>query len=176
VAASGAGVVIAPGTEANLGDGLCDLPRWLSSTTPLSVGSDSQVTRQWPEELRLLEYGQRLALRQRNVGADPSLEPATAARLLQRCIAGGGAAAGHAAWGLQAGARADLLLLNLQDPALCGLPSSHLLDGLVFGAPARPFAAAMVAGRWVAQHNDHADKAHATAVAFSAAMVQLHGS
>jgi formimidoylglutamate deiminase len=168
VAASGAGVVIAPGTEANLGDGLCDLPRWLASTTPLSVGSDSQVTRQWPEELRLLEYGQRLALRQRNVAAAPGHEPATAARLLQRCLAGGGAAAGQAAWGLRVGARADLLLLNLQDPALCGLPASHLLDGLVFGAPAQPFAATMVAGRWLAPHDSHA--------AMADAMAQLHGA
>ena len=61
VAASGAGVVLCPSTEANLGDGLPDLPRWLDGATPLSIGSDSHVTRDWREELRLLEYGQRLA-------------------------------------------------------------------------------------------------------------------
>ena len=71
VARSGAGVVICPATEANLGDGLCDLPRWLAGGVPLSLGSDSQVARTWTEELRWLEYGQRLALRQRNVAADP---------------------------------------------------------------------------------------------------------
>jgi formimidoylglutamate deiminase len=61
VARSGAGVVLCPGTEANLGDGLCDLPGWLATGVPLSVGSDSQVTRNCPDELRWLEYGQRLA-------------------------------------------------------------------------------------------------------------------
>ena len=148
VAASGAGVVICPGTEANLGDGLCDLPRWLASGTLLSVGSDSQVTRSWTEELRWLEYGQRLALRRRNVAAAPGEEPATAARLFGRMLAGGAAAAGQPRWGLVAGARADLVLLDTEDPALCGLPASHLLDGLVFAAAARPFLRIMVGGRW----------------------------
>ncbi len=148
VAATGAGVVICPGTEANLGDGLCDLLRWLASATPLSLGSDSQVTRGWTEELRWLEYGQRLALRQRNVSAAPGVQPATAARLFDRVLGGGGAAAGQARWGLVPGARADLLLLDTEDPALSGLPRTHLLDGLLFAAPARPFARTMVAGRW----------------------------
>ena len=149
VAATGAGVVLCPGTEANLGDGLADLPRWLAAGVPLSLGSDSQVTRSWPEELRWLEYGQRLQLRQRNVAAAPGQQPATAARLFERLRQGGGAAAGFAHWGLVEGARADLLVLDAAQSALCGLPPSHLLDGLVFAAPERPFARVMVAGRWV---------------------------
>ncbi len=168
VAASGAGVVICPGTEANLGDGLCDLPRWLAGSTPLSVGSDSQVTRGWPEELRWLEYGQRLALRQRNVAAAPGVQPATAARLFDRVLAGGGAAAGQLHWGLTRGARADLLLLNCDEPGLCGLPPSHLLDGLVFAAPARPFLRTMVAGRWLVPAT--------TRPHFAATMAALHGA
>jgi formimidoylglutamate deiminase len=150
VAATGAGVVLCPSTEANLGDGLPDLPRWLATRTPLSIGSDSHVTRDWREELRLLEYGQRLALRRRNVGAAPDAgAPATAARLFERALAGGAAAAGFKRWGLQAGARADLLVIDAQDPALAEVEPDHLLDALVFSSPARPFARAMVAGRWV---------------------------
>ncbi len=167
VAATGAGVVLCPGTEANLGDGLCDLPHWLQSGTPISLGTDSHVTRGWPEELRLLEYGQRLALRQRNVSSDPAAQPSTAARLVGRCLTGGASAVGRSRWGLVAGARADLLLLNERDPALVGLPASHLLDGLVFAAPAQPFARAMVSGRWTAPTD--------SAPAFAAAMAALWG-
>lgn len=153
VAQRGAGVVICPGTEANLGDGLADLPGWLAAGVPLALGSDSQVTRAWPEELRWLEYGQRLGRRQRNVGAAPGREPATAARLFERVRGGGAAAAGFARWGLEVGARADLLVLDTADAALRGLPASHLLDGLVFAAPLRPFSRVMVAGRWRASHD-----------------------
>ncbi len=148
VARSGAGVVLCPGTEANLGDGVPDLRGWLAAGVPLSLGSDSQVTRGWSEELRWLEYAQRLQHQQRNVAAAPGLQPATAARLFDRVLTGGAAAAGFARWGLQPGARADLLMLDLQEPALIGLPPSHGLDGLVFAAPARPFARVLVAGRW----------------------------
>lgn len=150
VARSGAAVVLCPGTEANLGDGLADLPGWLAAGVPLSLGSDSQVTRAWPEELRWLEYGQRLVLRRRNVAADPASQPDTAARLFDRMLAGGAAAAGQACWGLQPGARADALLVDLDDPALQGMPPARLLDAIVFAAPATPFSRAMVAGRWAA--------------------------
>ena len=166
VAATGAGVVLCPGTEANLGDGLADLPRWLAAAVPLSLGSDSQVTRSWPEELRWLEYGQRLQLRQRNVAAAPGQQPATAARLFECMRQGGGAAAGFAQWGLVKGARADLLVLDAAQSALCGLPPSHLLDGLVFAAPERPFARVMVGGRWV-------ETSALPAPAFKAAMQAL---
>ncbi|CAD5372003.1 Formiminoglutamic iminohydrolase [Rubrivivax sp. A210] len=150
VAACGAGIVLCPSTEANLGDGLADLPRWLASTTPLSIGSDSQVGRAWPEELRWLEYGQRLLLRRRNVAADPArAEGATAARLFDRVRVGGAAAAGFRNWGLQIGARADLLVLDEAASGLEGLPASHRLDGLVFATAAPAFAEVWVAGRRV---------------------------
>jgi formimidoylglutamate deiminase len=150
VARSGAGVVICPSTEGNLGDGLADLPGWLNAGVPMAIGSDSHVTRAWPEELRWLEYGQRLLHRQRNVSAAPDRgAPATAARLFQRALHAGGRAAGFGAWGLTVGARADLLVLDTQDDALLGVPAERLLDALVFSSPGRPFREVMVAGRWV---------------------------
>ena len=82
VASSGAGIVVCPSTEGNLGDGFIDLPAWLGAGVPMALGSDSHVSRSWAEELRWLEYGQRLSRRKRNVSAAPELgEPSTAAWL-----------------------------------------------------------------------------------------------
>jgi formimidoylglutamate deiminase len=154
VAARGAGVVICPSTEANLGDGLPDLPRWLAAGVPITVGSDSQVGRQWVEELRWLEYGQRLVRRQRNVAAadaGPAApgEPATAARLFECVLQGSGAAAGLSKWGLVPGARADLLVLDAGAPGLAGVPATHVLDALVFATDAPAIRDVYVAGRCV---------------------------
>jgi formimidoylglutamate deiminase len=164
VAASGAGIVICPSTEANLGDGLPDLPRWLASATPITVGSDSQVCRNWAEELRWLEYGQRLVRRQRNVAADDAPgQPATAARLFDRVQAGGGAAAGLKRWGFTPGARADALVLDVGAAGLAGVPASHLLDALVFATDAPAFQQAYVAGRQVMAAGRHAREARIAA-------------
>jgi formimidoylglutamate deiminase len=152
VARSGAGVVICPSTEANLGDGLTDIPAWLQACVPLAIGSDSHVTRDWREELRWLEYGQRLQRRQRNVAAAPTAgQPSSAARLLDHALAAGGRAAGFARWGLQNGARADLLVIDSTDDALLGVQDDRLLDALVFSSPSGPFRDVLVAGRWAVQ-------------------------
>jgi formimidoylglutamate deiminase len=151
VAASGAGVVLCPSTEANLGDGVPDLPRWLGAGVPLSIGSDSQVGRHAAHELRWLEYAQRLVLRRRNVAADAQRhEGATAARLFERCLHGGAAAAGWACAGLTAGARADLLVLDAGAPGLDTAPPSHALDAWVFACDSAGVAETWVAGRRVA--------------------------
>lgn len=147
VALSGASIVLCPGTEANLGDGLPDLPRWLGNGVSLTVGSDSQVTRGWVEELRWLEYGQRLALRQRNIAAVPGRQPSSAARLFDAAVHGGARAAGFAAWGLTPGARADALVLNRDADGLRGLPDDALLDAVVFGSNGSPWQSVWVAGR-----------------------------
>ena len=148
VARTGAGVVVCPTTEANLGDGLFDLPRWLAAGVPLSVGSDSHVSRQWPREVQLLEYGQRLMQRRRNVAAAPELgEPSTAQRLFQALLTGGGTAAGRNRWGLTAGAQADAVMIDPTVDALAGVPTDGLLDTLVFATDLPAFGKTWVAGR-----------------------------
>ncbi|MEO8280019.1 MAG: formimidoylglutamate deiminase [Ideonella sp.] len=173
VAASGAGIVICPVTEANLGDGLTDLPRWLAGGVPIAIGSDSHAARDALEELRWLEYGQRLALRQRNVSAAPQAgQPSTAARLLERVIPGGGIAAGFKHWGLIAGARADLLVVDPAAAPLLGMPANRTLDALVFSSPARPWRDVMVAGQWVVKDHQHPHGA-AIAARFSDVLNEL---
>jgi formimidoylglutamate deiminase len=157
VARSGAGAVICPSTEANLGDGLADLPGWLAAGVPLTLGSDSHVTRCWREEMRWLDYGQRLVLRQRNVSAAPAAgQPSTAERLYSRVLPAGAAAAGEPLWGLVVGARADALLADPADESVMGIPPSRWLDALVFSSPGRPWHDVMVAGRWVLKGGQHA--------------------
>lgn len=172
VARAGASVVLCPGTEANLGDGLCDLPGWLAAGVPWSIGSDSQVTRGWLEELRWLEYGQRLALRQRNVGAEPERRPATAARLYEDALSGGAPAAGFSAWGLCVGGRADFLVLDTASDALLGIPAGRTLDAAVFSSPAQPIRDVHVAGRCVIRDGRHA-QGERIAHAFARALQEL---
>ncbi len=150
VAATGAGIVICPTTEANLGDGVPDLSRWLAAGVPLSIGSDSQVCRNAAEELRWLDYAQRLVHRRRNVSADPARHGgSTAARLFEACAAGGGAAAGFARWGLLRGAPADALVLDPEAPGLANTPTSHRLDAWIFASDAPAIAQTWVGGRRV---------------------------
>jgi len=173
VAACGASVVLCPGTEANLGDGLCDLPRWLTAGVPITIGSDSQVTRDWCEELRLLEYGQRLVRRSRNIAAAPELGfSSTAARLVARVLAGSAASAGHASWGLVVGARADALAVDAGADALLGVPARGSLDALVFSSPSSAWKHVMVGGRWVLRGGEHR-RAGAIASVFAASMRDL---
>jgi len=171
VARSGAGIVLCPGTEANLGDGIPELPAWLAAGVALAIGSDSQVTRNWPEELRWLEYAQRLTRRQRNVAATPQ-QPATAQRLFEAALAGGARSAGQSRWGLTAGARADALVLDARAPALCGIAPAQRLDALVFASGEPAFAEVLVAGETVLQGGKHVHQ-DAIAARFAQAMEQL---
>ncbi|HSV34509.1 MAG TPA: formimidoylglutamate deiminase [Ramlibacter sp.] len=143
----GASIVLCPTTEANLGDGIFDLAGWLGQSGNWSVGSDSHVTRSWTEELRLLEYSQRLGQRRRNVAAHAAVSESTAAALFQGALAGGTAAAGVALGGLKPGQRADFVVIDTNSPALLGVPEDHWLDALVFSSPHDGFAEVYVAGR-----------------------------
>lgn len=145
----GASIVLCPSTEANLGDGIFDLARWMGQSGSWSVGSDSHVTRSWQEELRLLEYSQRFTLRQRNVAARAAVCESSAAALFQGALDGGTAAAGIPLAGLAPGQRADFVVIDPESPSLLGVPPSHLLDALVFSSPDTVFSDVFVAGRHV---------------------------
>src|SRR5690606_22822087 len=88
LAASGATVAIGPTTEANLGDGLFPLRAWLDAGGRSGIGSDSHISTSPIEELRWLEYGQRLAARRRNIAVD-ARQRSTGAVLYAHALAGG---------------------------------------------------------------------------------------
>jgi formimidoylglutamate deiminase len=145
-----ASIVLCPSTEGNLGDGIFDVPAWLGASGNWSIGSDSHATRSWQEELRLLEYAQRFHLRRRNVAAGAALSESTAAALFEGALQGGTVAAGVPMGGIAIGQRADFMVVDAQSPSLAGVPSSHLLDALVFSSPNAGFSEVYVAGRRVA--------------------------
>lgn len=146
---SGAAIVICPSTEANLGDGVFDYPGYASLGGSWSVGSDSHVTRSWVEELRLLEYSQRLTRRKRNLAAQTGANPSSAAVLFEAALASGQKATALPLGGIEVGRRADFLVLDAQAQALLGVPCEHVLDALVFSSPEARFTDVFVAGRRV---------------------------
>lgn len=146
---SGAAIVICPTTEANLGDGVFDLPAYAAAGGHWSIGSDSHVTRSWQEELRLLEYSQRLTLRRRNIAARLPASASSADNLFNAVLAGGHAATSLPLGGIGPGQRADFVVVDTASPALLGMPADHLLDAMVFSSPDARFSEVFVAGRRV---------------------------
>jgi len=132
-ARTGAVAGLCPSTEANLGDGLFDTQQWLAHRGAWGVGSDSHACVNAAEELMLLEYGQRLALRQRNVLACSAHAQVATAMTLQ-AVAGGAQAAGRAVAGLAVGQQADMLALDAQHVALAGLDVENMLAAHVFAS------------------------------------------
>lgn len=144
---AGAAIVICPSTEANLGDGIFNLPACAEAGGRWSIGSDSHATRSWPDELRLLEYSQRLALRQRNVAARVLNQRSSAAAMLECAMDGGTSASGQPLAGLRPGQRADFVVLDGNAPTLAGVPAALVLDALVFSTPTAAFKQIYVAGQ-----------------------------
>jgi formiminoglutamate deiminase len=131
LARSGAVAGLCPITEANLGDGLFPAPDYLEAGGRFGVGSDSNVRIDAAEELRLLEYGQRLSLRARNVLA-PDAGRSTGRSLFDGALKGGTQALGVPDSGLKDGAPADLVSLDIESPALAGKSGDAILDSWIF--------------------------------------------
>ena len=159
LAASGATACLCPTTEANLGDGLFPLPDYLRHGGRIAIGSDSHVSINPFEELRWLEYGQRLRSQSRNVAS--LQDPHVGRGLFERALAGGAQAAGLGAIGLEEGAPADLVVLDARDPMLAGHDRSTLLDALVFSGYRLPIERVMVDGKWRVAGGEHADRSEA---------------
>jgi len=131
LARSGAVAGLCLTTEANLGDGLFPAQEYLDAKGRIGVGSDSHIGVDWRAELRLLEYGQRLARRQRNVLASAQT-PYVADRLFDAALEGGAHATGRATGALQAGHRADWLVLDPNHASIAEHAPNAWLSGVVF--------------------------------------------
>jgi formimidoylglutamate deiminase len=141
---SGAVAGLCPITEANLGDGIFPAAAFLDEGGTIAIGSDSNVRIDATEELRLLEYGQRLTARARNVLATPGRS--TGARLFEAALTGGRQSLGatDASW----------VSLNPADPAFAARAGDAILDSWIFAARA-PIDCVWVGGKKVVENGRH---------------------
>jgi len=173
LAKSGAVAVLCPSTEANLGDGLFPLHEYLVRGGRIAIGSDSHISINPFEELRWLEYGQRLVTRSRNV---TSLRDShVGSELFSRALEGGASAAGQDVVGIEAGAPADLVVLSDDDPMLAGHNDDSRLDALVFSGYPLPVERVMVDGQWRVKDAVHVDRDRAR-TEFAGALEKLGSS
>jgi formimidoylglutamate deiminase len=153
MAKSGAVTGLCPITEANLGDGPFNGPTYLSAGGAFGVGSDSNVNISLTEELRTLEYSQRLRDVARNVLVVG--EGSIGSTIYKGAALGGAQALDRNAGEIATGKLADLVAIDSTYPALCALTSNQLLDGLVFAAKDNVVTDVWSAGRHSVKGGQH---------------------
>jgi formimidoylglutamate deiminase len=158
LAASGAVAGLCPSTEANLGDGLFALAPYMSAGGRFGIGSDSHVGCSPVEELRWLEYGQRLRAQRRGIAVGGG-QRRVADFLWQAGLQGGAQASGRAVGALAPGRRADLLVLDHDHPNLAGVGADEVLGMLVFAGNDQLVRDVLAGGRWVVRDGRHHDQA-----------------
>jgi formimidoylglutamate deiminase len=153
LARTGAAAGLCPITEANLGDGIFDGPGWLEAGGAFGVGTDSNVRISLAEELRLLEYSQRLSLRARAVMATP--DRSTGRVLWESAALGGAQAAGRPTGAIAVGTWADLMAPDTTDVRLEGMVGDQLLDAFIFAGRDGLVSDLWSAGRHIVREGRH---------------------
>lgn len=153
LAATGAVAGLCPITESSLGDGIFDGARYLAAGGRIGIGSDSNIRISLSEELRTLEYSQRLRDRARAVLA--TQEKSTARHLLDQITAGGARAAGRDTGAIEPGKWADLTALDMTDVNLTNRPGDTAFDAFVFAGDDRLITDVWSAGRHMVQGGRH---------------------
>ncbi|OOY03209.1 formimidoylglutamate deiminase [Thioclava sp. F28-4] len=156
LAATGAVAGLCPITESSLGDGIFDGVRWRAAGGEFGVGSDSNIRISLTEELRTLEYSQRLRDHSRAALADP--DRSTGRVLFQGAVEGGAQAAGRASGAIATGLWADLLALDDLGPDGQGRLGDVLLDTWIFARDDRAVRDVWSAGRHVVQDGRHVQR------------------
>lgn len=144
--AAGGMVCLCPLTEGNLGDGIPALLRQPESAGRICLGSDSNARISPIEDMRWLEYAQRLVTESRGALRDP--DGRVARVLLHAATRGGAESLGLEAGRIEPGCWADLAAIDLEAPALAGWEPDTLLESLIFGATEEVVTATCVGGRW----------------------------
>ena len=156
LAGTGAVVGLCPTTEADLGDGVFPAVEYLGARGRIGIGGDSHVSVDPFVELRMIEAAQRLTRERRNVLARDG--ESSGLHLFRAMVAGGAQAVAQPVGAIEAGCRADLVVLDPDDPALLEQPVANVLDAAIFGPTRRVVRDVMVGGRWVIGEGHHADE------------------
>jgi formimidoylglutamate deiminase len=147
---------LCPTTEANLGDGFFPAIDFLAAGGEFGIGSDSHISVSPIEELRWLEYGQRLVTRRRNrLSLGSAAGPHIGAALYRGALTGGRQALGRRIGRIAVGDRADLLVLDAGSPILAGKAGDTLLDALIFAGNTNVVRDVMVGGRFIIKNGRH---------------------
>ena len=173
LARSGAVAGLCPITEANLGDGIFDGQRFLAAGGRFGVGSDSNVRISLSEELRLLEYSQRLGLKGRAILAEEGRS--TGRVLYDGAVQGGAQAAGRQSGTIAVGQWADLVALDLSGPDLMDAKGDTILDTFIFARDDRIVTDLWSAGRHLVTGGRHYAR-DAVTRAYAATVSRLRGA
>jgi len=154
LAATGAVAGLCPTTEGNLGDGIFAMTAYRNAHGRWGIGGDSHVSRDPVEELRLLEYAQRLSARRRNLIVGERSQ-AVGTTLWLEAAEGGGRALGRAMGAIAQGQRADLVVLDATHPDLAGRASDAIANALIFSGGTRMARDVMIGGTWAVREGRH---------------------
>lgn len=171
LAATGAVVGLCPTTEANLGDGIFNAPAFRQAGGRFGIGSDSHISISPVEELRWLEYSQRLQHYARNLAAGGP-QRSTGRELLETVLAGGAQACGRPIGEIAVGRRADIIVLDTEHPLLCGRREDEWLDSWIFAGNQPVVRDVLVGGEVRVQDGKHIHR-EAVAEDFRQAMTRL---
>lgn len=153
VAKSKAVAGLCPITEANLGDGIFDAVRYFENEGRFGVGSDSNVRISFAEELRGLEYSQRLTHRARAVLATENIS--NGRLLFDGAVQGGAQASGRNSGAIEVGCLADMLALDSEHVDLLGREGDMLLDSFIFAGGKQMIKDVWSAGRHLVKDGQH---------------------
>ncbi len=156
LAKSGAIAGLCPITESSLGDGIFNATRWFEASGRIAIGSDSNIRISLAEEIRTLEYSQRL--RDHSRAALATSTRSTGRRLFDEICAGGAIAAARKTGKIAKGNWADLMALNLNHVDLAGLDGDTTLDAYLFAGDDRMITDVWAAGRHCVKEGRHVDR------------------
>lgn len=145
---------ICPTTEANLGDGIFPTTEFMSQGGQVAIGSDSHISVSAIEELRLLEYAQRLVKQQRAILANNNT-PSVGQNLWQHAARSGALSTSSNTGSLGIGKQADLIVLDGNKTRLFANQNKHLLDSMIFASQDSPIQDVMVNGVWQIKNRKH---------------------